>query len=311
MKITFIAALYNLDISTPLRRGEKIDDNTFISNDSSLISKLIPSSKVHSIGTLEYNALLNSRTFIYSKEDIPSEISPEDYLVDRLFFIQSFLAALWLKNDTSVDFERGFTFCTLGVSSNCLATSYTSSKSEKVECILNREQLREVRKLARDELSYIKYSHKERKATQLLKKNTRFESALYHIQGARLESDLGLKIAKYCSALEALFSTSHAELSHQLSERLAFCISSSSVERLENYRKSKKAYGIRSKIVHGAHIKESDIPEAKNISTFCDDALRAIVSKKLSNKKFSESFLTNESLDNYMLRLIFGVNERE
>lgn len=314
MEISFITALKFIEISDPLGRGDKLDDITFISNDSSIIKELIPAKAIESIGNLEYDELLNAKTIIYSKEVLLNDVSPEDYLDDRLFFVQSFLSSIWLEMDNSIDFELGFVFFEKdreqGISSNYLAVSYTNSQVEHTISTLSRSKLKDIRSFYRDKLMYVKNSYKERGETQLLKKNSRFEIAFYHVQGARSESDIGVKISKYCSALEALFSTSQAELSHQLSERLAFCISKTPEERLDNYKKSKKAYGVRSKVVHGSRIKDRDLPELKETSLFCDSSLRTIMTNILTDENLYKNFSSsNEVLDKYMLNLIFDIKK--
>jgi len=315
MEISFIIALNYIEIPEHLGRGDKLDDITFISNDASVSKGLIPPEAIDTIGKLEYSSLLNAKAFIYSKEVVPDDISPEDYLIDRLYFVQSFLASIWFEMDNSVDFESGFVFFKkdkqLGVSSNHLSVAHTNSQVEKTVCILNRNTLKDIRVFNRETLIYIKNSHKDRIETQLLKKNSRVEIALYHIQGARSQSDIGVKISNYCSALEALFSTNQAELAHQLSERLAFSISKTPEERLVNYKKSKQAYTIRSKVVHGTHIKESDLPKIKDAALFCDSSLRTVMTKILTDENLHKNFSRdNEALDSYMLKLIFGINEK-
>jgi len=314
MEISFIIALYHIEITENLGKGDKLDNVTFISNDASVSKGLIPTDAIDVIGQLEYNGLLSAKAFVYSSEKLPDNMTPESYLVDRLYFVQSFLSAIWLKMDNNIDFELGFAFYKkdggIGVSSNYLALAYTNAHVESKNAILNREKLREIRTLHRDKVIYIKNSHKDRKETQLLKKYSRFEMTLYHIQAARAESDIGLKISNYCSALEALFSTSQAELAHQLSERLAYCISKSPEERLVNYKKSKQAYTIRSKVVHGTYIKENNLPQVKDIASFCDTSLRMVMSNLLMNDQLYKSFSSgNEVLDEYMLNLIFGIIE--
>jgi hypothetical protein len=315
MEITFIIALYHIEISEPLGKGDNLDDITFISNDPSISKGLVPTGTRNIIGQLEYNGLLDAKAFIYSKEEIPDASSPEEYLIDRLYFVQSFLSSIWLKIDNSVGFELGFVFYkkneVINVSSNFLAVAYTNSNVEQKECVLNRHELRSIRSLNRDKLKYIKDAYKDIKETQLLKKNTRVDTSLYHILGARAESDIGVKISHYCSALEALFSTSQAELAHQLSERLSFCISKTPEERFENYKKSKQAYAVRSKVVHGAHVKEIDLPKIRDSAVFCDSSLRIVLLKILTNEDFYKVFTSgNELLDSYMLKLIFGINEQ-
>lgn len=313
MEITFIIALYHINIPENLGRGDKLDDITFISNDSSVAKKIIPTDAVNIIGQLEYEGLLSSKAFIYSTEELPENMTPEGYLVDRLYFVQSFMSALWLNTDNNVDFELGFAFYRkdgrLGVNSNHLALAYSNSQVEQKLSVFNRSKLRDIRAFHREKLRYMKNSFKDRKGTQLLKKHSRFEMALYHIQVARSESDMGLKVSNYCSALEALFSTSQAELSHQLSERLAYCISRTPEERLDIYRKSKQAYTIRSKVVHGTYIKENNLAQVKQVSAFCDSSLRSVMTNLLMDEELYENLMNgNEKLDEYMLKLIFGIH---
>lgn len=311
MKITTITALCHLEISENLGRGDKLDDVTFISNDTSFLKSLIPNDAVQIIGMLEYNGLLNAKSFIYSIENLPNNVTPDNYLLDRLYAIQSFLAAAWIHIDNNINFELGFSFCQyperLSVSSNHLAVAYASSQGKKELTYLSRDKLKEIRAFYRKKLKYIRYSHEQRMETQLLKGNSRIEMALYHIQNARAESDIGLKISGYCSALESLFSTSQAELAHQLSERLAFFISTSSQERLETYKKAKEAYGVRSKIVHGTTIKEKDLEKIKQLAYFCDSCLRKVIFKLMSEESLHACFSgNNEIIDEYMLKMIFG-----
>lgn len=314
MKITFVTALYHVVISDNLGRGDKLDDVTYISNDKSVIENLVPRDAFQIIGKLEYDGIINAKSFIYSIEDFPESATPESYLLDRLYTIQSFLSAAWIAFDNNINFEVGFVFYThanrLFVSSNHLAVVYSSSQGNKEVTHLNRERLRQIRALYREKLNRVRYSHENRTGTQLLKENSRIEVALYHIQSARATNDIGLKISGYCSALESLFSTSQTELAHQLSERLAFFISDSSQERLEIYKKAKQAYGIRSKVVHGASIKKEELEKVKASAYFCDSCLRKVIFKLISEEKLHNYFSgKNDTLDEYMLKLIFGVHQ--
>jgi len=148
-------------------------------------------------------------------------------------------------------------------------------------------------------------------SSHLIKGNSRISRALFHITAGRSEPDIPLKITSYCSALETLFSTSQAELSHQLSERVAFFLGTSPEERLALFRKTKKAYGIRSKIVHGDAVKESELETIINFSEFCDNTLRDICRIILSSEENLQVFMGNPSkIDDYFMGLIFGLNDR-
>lgn len=315
MIATFVIALKHLQIAANLGRGDKLDDCTYISNDASILESLLPNNAKQLIGVLEYDYLLNSKAYIYSKEDIKADSSVEDYLATKLYQVQAFLTMSWIYCDNSIDFEAGFLFfrddisSQEGASSNTLGGPVTTAQGDEVETIFNREKLRAIRKIYREEVSKYTYCSDSKNVTLLHKGRSRQEVAYYHIMAARLTEDVGLKISNYCTALEALFSTSQSELSHQLSERVAFFISESNEERLSIYRTLKKLYNTRSKIVHGSLIREKDFDAIIKQSEFCDESLRKCLLKMYNNKGISRYFEgKSENLDEYMLRLIFGAD---
>ncbi|MBD2294445.1 hypothetical protein H6G06_13385 [Anabaena sphaerica FACHB-251] len=312
MEVTFLISIHHLEIQGNLGRGDKIDDFTFLSNDINTLKKIIPSESIPIIGKLEYESLMDSKPYVYSVEKLPEGVSPQEFLVHKLYCVQSLLSAIWFYEDNNVDFEIGFLFYVvdgrLGVSSNFLATKYTTSSGKQKTLILNRDKLRSIRQFYREHLGSEGELFGHPYSTQLVKGRARTALALYHITGARFDPDVGLKVSNYCSALEALFSTSQAELAHQLSERLAFFISTSSEERLNIYKQTKQAYTVRSKIVHGSTIRENDIDKVKELSEFCDTSLRKAMNKILSSPDLRAIIDGSpEKLDAYIVDLIFGI----
>lgn len=80
-------------------------------------------------------------------------------------------------------------------------------------------------------------------------------SSFWSALGATREDQATIFLA---IASEALLSTQDMEITHQLSERAAFLLSSDPDQRIEVYRRMKKFYGQRSSFVHGSnHSKES------------------------------------------------------
>src|SRR5205814_574151 len=87
--------------------------------------------------------------------------------------------------------------------------------------------------------------------------------AQYFCQAARSEADLGVKISLYMTCLEILFSNDASELAHKLSERIACFLATDPKQRKAIFGTIKRAYNIRSKVVHGdvvtaKHLEESD-----------------------------------------------------
>ena len=109
--------------------------------------------------------------------------------------------------------------------------------------------------------------------------------SIYFLQGARQAAALSVKVANYCTSFEALLSTDTTELSHRLSERLAWLLANSASERLSIFRTVKGAYGIRSRAVHGAHLSKQKIRDELIVaSTNCDDLLRRLWSESRAAK---------------------------
>lgn len=71
---------------------------------------------------------------------------------------------------------------------------------------------------------------------------SRFGRALQFINSARHSPNITIKISQYCSALETLFTTDSAELSHKLSERVAFFLAQAGFNRVDVFKTVKAAY---------------------------------------------------------------------
>ncbi|MBL1281330.1 MAG: hypothetical protein COA33_013710 [Fluviicola sp.] len=127
----------------------------------------------------------------------------------------------------------------------------------------------------------------------------RIGRASYFVLEARSRHTFPTKIVSYITAIECLFTTSQTELSHRASERVATLKGGTKESKLETYRLLKKAYDVRSKVVHGAILKGQN-EELKEISTGLDQLLREFLSEK--NEIFTKS---NEQIDSYFLNQLF------
>jgi hypothetical protein len=99
------------------------------------------------------------------------------------------------------------------------------------------------------------------------------------------------KITFYCSALEALSSTSQFELSHQVAQRVAVTGTRSRSDRLPTYRFVKDCYSFRSKYIHGAPLKASDEMKLEGMCTKLDALVRQSFQKVFSGRDLSQSDL--------------------
>lgn len=137
-----------------------------------------------------------------------------------------------------------------------------------------------------------------------LNRITRAELFLYQARRSYL---LPLRITNYIGFIECLFSTNGSEISHQVSERVAFFISTfdKDASKREIYREMKIFYGIRSKYMHGDKLDKS----AKNNELLNQHSVRLDeICRKISNLIRTNDiivFNNDNDLQQYFLELIF------
>lgn len=141
----------------------------------------------------------------------------------------------------------------------------------------------------------------------MLNKNfSRIGRTLLFIKQAREARNLAYKISNYCSALETLFSTDSSELSHKLSERIAFFLFPE-FKKIETFKTMKKAYLVRSKLTHGASLEQKQIDLLGDLSESIDNMLRFILNKIMRDENLVLIFDSdNTKVDAYFEELILG-----
>jgi hypothetical protein len=310
MRYAYVTALIDFRISGELKAPLKIKENLFLTNNPEHIARYTNPSHLVTIGTLEARLLTDGSPVVYKldklrrREDAPAEV------INFLREVQGLLMAAWLEEDNSVNCELAFAFSQefMHVHSNALALNYSTHDGSRKQMEVDEDGARRLAEMHRKFFQGIRVQdHPEH--TAFRKTIARLDRAIRFLQQARSSDDLGQKIANYCSFFEALLSTSSAELSHQLSERAAFFLSNSPSERLRLFREIKKAYGIRSKIVHGDILSTSAIASLVDIAGSCDRTARALMLKIILDPDLSVLMNdgSNDAIDTYMLDLIFGV----
>jgi hypothetical protein len=305
----YITGLTDLNISQTLKDPIKTAKNTFITNNPSLIKSKIPLWQIPALGQLEYNFLTSGIPVIYTTGSVLAEEGAQIEIINLLREAQAFLIALWLERDCNVNSDTGFAIGTDStcIHSNSLSMHYSLAKGGKEKLTLNQEEIESACALSFNAFRGLKEQNNPAH-TALQKSTGRINVASYHLQMARGASDLAIKISTYCSFFESLLSTNAVELSHQLAERIAFSLSNDPNERLEIFKRTKKAYSIRSKAVHGDIIPDKDIKDLIETSQHCDDIARKIYTKILTSDDIYHLFEgTNVAIEEHMRKLIFGI----
>lgn len=308
MKINFITALDYLLIEDRFSLKVGFEDRLILTNDVNHIKKMIGRDHSLNMGALEYMHLISGRPVLYSTREYCDSVSTDDELTDFLRDVQSFLVELWIRGDNSVNCQQAFALQNKPniTSVNCLPVFNSAANGENLSMKLSSRDLKALLADSPVAIESIREQAMPHK-TGLRKSRGRINIAMMHLQAARNHRDLGFKISSYCSLFESIFSTDKVELAHQLSQRLAFFIASTSAERLEIYRLTKKAYTVRSLAVHG-DVLDKNVPELDSLASHCDEVTRKVLVKFFVNPSLFELFNSkpNDDIFTYLLNMVMG-----
>lgn len=309
LSVTFFTAVINVDISSISGRGDEIFDGLYITTDKTILSDLLVPEVRLAIGGLEHDFLSHAPAIIYSRKDIADEFDWSKYLSQQLMDVKMFFNVMWLLKDNAADSELGFLTYPIGLTrqthSNALSVTYNMADGSRSMVSFSRPELKDVRSYYRawiaETVSPTPFGILDSTGVG------RVARAFYWIQAGRATPGLGQRIACFCTAMESLFATSSTELAHQLAERMAVFLSDGPAERARVYGQVKKAYRLRSRVVHGDVLRHARISELVETSVDCDGLLRQAIYKTIVDEAARKALDSgNESLDRYFVELLFG-----
>jgi hypothetical protein len=239
-----IAGIHNLKILEATGRGVQIDDGLYLTNENRVQLERILSRPFRSaIGTTELASLLTGSAAAYSK-DFPNEPDPAaaiNLLTAWLQMLRAFFMALWVVKDNAVNCELGFLEHDvpgqgLTHASNFIAALFSTASGSMDQTAFSIDDVRRAREyfnkfffpvmlgldLNAEVSSHTESLPKPSPFVISAKGVHRLPRFLYFLTAARCATDLGVKVSLYMTCLEIMFSTEAAELTHRLSERVAF-----------------------------------------------------------------------------------------
>lgn len=320
MKYRFITILHNMSLEGIKNKGIQIYPGARISNGSKIMSEITDSeifqdtAGIHSIN--EFN---NSVYFYIDGEfkDIRSkeEMDKQGGTYTFLFLRQAQLLThyLWTVKDHNIyvrdgfllvyeeDFEDGFTY------KASLSAIFSLSNSQRIVSSFSDKEILEAIKnfepYTLEDYNENNFDHLKYPTSDIFFKNKgskRISRATYFVMVARASVILPLKIVNYCMALECLFTVGSSGVSHKIAERVAVMLGVSGDSKVEFFKLVKKAYRIRSKIIHGQYLKGED-EALVFISSKLDSVLRDLIVAE------HEVFSKNDSeMEEFFTNLVFN-----
>lgn len=321
MKYRFLAVLHNMELESIKNKGIELYPGARISNKNDKTEQIL--------SDIDYIAILgahpvdefNDAVYIYIDGEIDDikdkqemDLVGDKYAFHHLREAQTFLHELWLIKDNNVYVRDGFLIAYDQkiddgfVFKASLSEVYTyASREEKKTLFMDSEIISAASNFSQFEIENRKdkdFGGKIPQADHFYKSNgyTRLDRATYFVMGARRDATLPMKILSYCTALECLFTTGSAEITHKISERIATLLGTTKESRIEIYEVIRDAYKCRSKIVHGQHLSGTD-EDLVSISVRVDEILRELLNSE------NEIFLKNDKeIDAYFIGLLFDAD---
>ncbi len=269
MKYRFITILHYLKLSKPDCRIPL--SSGMISNKASVLNDVLNYKSKLSLHTLGMHSIdeFKDQTFYVIDGEFDEGVTSNDvnHFGTSLTFaylrqIQWLTDRFWFLRDNSIYVRDGFLFVYDKVIEDgytfkaALSTINTKATTQFETVTFTKEEIIE---LAKDmkviDVEDVRSGSNYKQVTQ----HQYFKSAdvgrkmmaWIYIFHARAIAAITIKVLMYITAMEALVSTSTAELSHQVAERVALLIGKNAEERMCIYNNIKKGYNVRSKAAHG------------------------------------------------------------
>lgn len=322
MKYRFITIIHYLKLNKPDCRIPLASG--MISNKTDVLKDVLSYKNLLSLNTLGMFSIdeFEDKTFYVVDGDL-GNVTKEDVDVFGTSLAYAYLRQIqWLTNefwtlrDNSIylrdsflfvyekDIEKGFTY-------KADLSMINSKASAKIEpTIYSKEEIEELAKdmhlISVEEVRSGGVNYRDVTQFQYFKsgKIGRKMMAWVYVFHARGIIALTIKVLMYITAMEALVSTSTAELSHQVAERVAILIGTNVAERQIIYHDIKKGYNIRSKAAHGEPLKGTE-QEVADLLVILDDYLRRLLRLE-SPYNFDDN-----KLNEFFIKKLMGESEPE
>lgn len=266
------------------------------------------------LGTLEANFLNSSILVMIPMKGVSlNNDEALDTLNDINALVKNFVSNLWLYRDNNVNSDAGYLLVDIGgqpiIHKNDMKLHFYNAEGKDEKTIaFNYKEIFSAASMASKSAQHYMADAKMayQKPTKRVKGESRIDCFITWVIDARRQDDVLTRVATYVTALEALLSTSNAELSHQLSERVALLNPvADALSPRDAFAKMKKAYGFRSKALHGDTVKESDHDSLIATSRFLDQTCREFELSLLTNKDLRGRFQNNQSIDAFIQEALF------
>lgn len=314
-EVVYVTSFRQLELSEPIRGGVRLLPCINITNDSAIKERVLTNEFSRFAGTIELAHLRAAPNLVFGelRESAMGGLPPDRFLLMILLWISGLFDNAWLLKDHAMRCEGAHLTHRPGSGPVAWTSNFLHTRPSLADGTVDHtitmsvDELRTwSQKNARVE-SYLHDADSGRFRFMMEKGFARSGRAMRFVKAARSAPDVAFKIAHYCSALETLLTIDNAELAHKLSERTAFFLGCRGYDRLTVFRTVKKAYGVRSKLVHGDTLQPRQIEELPSIAVDLDGYLRTILNAVFESDSLQQIFDSpGDGIEDYFAKLLFG-----
>ena len=280
----FITCFRNFSIEGSTGEYFELLPGICLTNDEREMKRLLSNDLRKIIGVIEYDHLKRSDHLVFCRfgDEVFKELESDRILLVLLLWVKSLFRTAWIIKDHCYECDAAFLIrremqrkqC----SSNFLAQRPLLA-DESIEEIPFKSDELEAWKSLHHRIEVYLHGAKSTEIDFFMEKSyCRSGRALHFVNSARTSTSSPFRIAHSCSALETLFSTDSSELSHKLSERVAFFLGGLGYSKVEVFKNMKAAYNVRSKLTHGDSLSSKLLEGLPQVAGILDGYLRTIFS---------------------------------
>jgi hypothetical protein len=256
------------------------------------------------IGAFDYQDVFKEKTLLaYSALTSVAEGNEHDTSRGFIHELSHFAKIAWLSRDHAIRTGNGYLWANGRIFLDYPEGLAWKSDGSQDDIELTRIGFRDLRKHHLDDWRPIRPG--ELIATPTKERSTRLFRALHYVFNAMCSQECIDKIVNYCSALEALFATSHSELVHLLSERTAIAVSRNAEERHAAYHHVRDCYRLRSAYTHGSVLRQKDLDPLPIMSVKLDELVRKCTNRAMDGE-LAEAISSDKTLDEWFLKGLFA-----
>ncbi|MFE4571020.1 hypothetical protein [Paenibacillus chitinolyticus] len=319
MNYFFITIMHNMNLDIKLNKGIELAGGTRISNGPEVRIEILDNLLLRSTAGVHSINEFYDTVYYYKKGNFPYINTHDEMDVQGSMFTfyflreaQGFLTDLWQVKDNGIYIRDGFLIAydnqiedgrTFKAS---LTETFSTSSGTRDLITFSKNEIQKAvqtfEPFILEELSEENFGGKNPSFNHFYKNKgpQRMHKANYFTLAARNNIAPPMKILMYCTALECLFSTAKTEINHRIAERVAFMLGRSVEEKKDLFTFIKKAYDLRSTIVHGSSLKGNEEYIAQ-ISIRLDEILRQFLLG--SHDVFTKS---DSEIDDFFVDLLFN-----